>query len=130
MPRRMPRFATPNACFAVFVVLAVTMLLATPALAQCPPGFGWFQGRCRPVAPMAPPPAPIPPVAGPVKVVTANALNVRACPSVRCGVVTVVYRGQRVRVLGFDNGFHRIAIPGQGPLGWASARFLSGPVGY
>jgi hypothetical protein len=101
--------------------LALAVLLALPAFAQCPPGTAWFQGRCRPVFPES----STPPTQGRMMEVTASALNMRSCPSLRCAVVDVLRNGERVEVLGYDNGFSRVTIPETSITGWVSDRYLA-----
>lgn len=93
---------------------------------QCPFGTEWRRGRCRPIRQYVPPPVVVPKQgAGRVfKTVSASTLNVRQCASRACGVVAVIHRGQRVRILGFESGYYYIRIPQTGITGWSSARFL------
>lgn len=123
----------------LFVLLATVALVVAPALeaaAQCPPGLVWRQGRCVPAPPPPPPPPyypppppppPQPPVVMPqgMKTVIAGTLNLRTCPGRRCPVAAVVYRGQALRVEGFERGYFYVRVPGSNITGWASARFLS-----
>ena len=101
------------------LVLICSMVL--PAHAQCPPGTAWFKGRCRPVYPESSAPA----TQGHMMEVTASALNMRSCPSLRCAVVDVLPRGAVVESLGNDNGFARITVPSTGVTGWVSDRYLA-----
>ena len=68
-----------------------------------------------------------PPPAGYVRVVGADSVNVRACPSPNCEVRTVVYRGQALRVYEYQNGWARIVVSDSGVPGWMDARYLRMP---
>lgn len=68
-----------------------------------------------------------PPPAGYVRVVGADSVNVRACPSPACEVRTVVYRAQAVRVYEYQNGWARIVVSDSGASGWMDARYLRMP---
>ncbi|EFL52749.1 SH3 type 3 domain protein [Solidesulfovibrio fructosivorans JJ]] len=68
-----------------------------------------------------------PPPAGYVRVVGADSVNVRVCPSPGCDVRTVVYRGQAVRVYEYQNGWARIVVSDSGVPGWMDARYLRMP---
>lgn len=105
----------------LLVALVSVICLALPAAAQCPPGQAWFKGKCRPVFPEGSAPTP----QGRMMVVTATALNMRSCPSLRCGVVGVLHNGQVVEVFGSDNGFSRVTVPDTGATGWTSDRYLA-----
>ena len=74
-----------------------------------------------------PPYLPPPPPAGYGRVVTVNAVNLRACPSAQCEVLTVLYRGQGVVVYEYNNGWARVVVAGSGIRGWMDARFLGMP---
>ena len=67
-----------------------------------------------------------PPPAGYVRSVSVESVYVRSCPAVSCDVRTVVYRGQRVRVYEYDNGWARVSTLDSGATGWMDARYLSG----
>ena len=68
-----------------------------------------------------------PPPAGYVRVVGADSVNVRTCPSPGCDVRTVVYRGQALRVYEYQNGWARIVVSDSGVPGWIDARYLRMP---
>lgn len=68
-----------------------------------------------------------PPPAGYIRVVGADSVNVRACPSPQCEVRTVVYRGQGLRVYEYQNGWARIVVADSGVAGWMDARYLRMP---
>ena len=68
-----------------------------------------------------------PPPAGYLRIVGADAVNVRACPSPACEVRTVVYRSQGVRVYEYQNGWARIVVSDSGVPGWMDARYLRMP---
>ncbi len=68
-----------------------------------------------------------PPPAGYLRVVGAETVNVRTCPSPSCDVRTVAYRGQTVRVYEYQNGWARIVIVDSGAPGWIDARYLRMP---
>jgi len=68
-----------------------------------------------------------PPPAGYVRVVGAETVNVRSCPTPSCEVRTVVYRGQAVRVYEYQNGWARIVVVDSGAQGWIDARYLRMP---
>ncbi|MEA4856967.1 SH3 domain-containing protein [Solidesulfovibrio sp.] len=68
-----------------------------------------------------------PPPAGYIRVVGADSVNVRACPSPQCEVRTVVYRGQGLRVYEYQNGWARIVVSDSGVSGWMDARYLRMP---
>ncbi|MFW5734502.1 MAG: SH3 domain-containing protein [Oceanidesulfovibrio sp.] len=113
---------TASHAIAVLVFLvAFTAAGAATTLAQCPPGTAWFKGRCRPVFPESSTPS----TQGRMMEVTASTLNMRSCPSLRCGVVDVLHNGAVVEVLGNDSGFSRITVPGTGETGWVSDRYLT-----
>jgi hypothetical protein len=73
------------------------------------------------------PPYTPPPPAGYARVVTADTVNVRVCPSARCEVRTVVYRGQGVIVYEYNSGWARVVVSDSGIGGWMDARFLRLP---
>lgn len=68
-----------------------------------------------------------PPPTGYVRVVGADAVNVRACPAVGCEVVAVAYRGQGLRVYEYQNGWARVVLSDSGAAGWMDARYLRMP---
>ena len=70
---------------------------------------------------------PPPPPAGYVRIVGADSVNVRTCPSPACDVRTVVYRGQSLRVYEYQDGWARIMVIDSGVVGWMDARFLRMP---
>lgn len=107
--------------FRLVAALALLLLVLTgEALAQCPPGHVWRKGYCVPVAP---PVVVAPPVL--FKTVTSRTLYIRSCPRKQCPVITTVFRGQQLRVEGFENGFHFVRVPGTPIEGWAFARHLA-----
>lgn len=55
--------------------------------------------------------------AGPRATVRVSALNVRAAPSLRAGIVTAVSRGTAVALRGHANGWYRVALL-SGAVGW------------
>ena len=76
------------------------------------------------------------------RIVDTYALNVRACPSRRCRGLDTIYRGDRVRVFEYRNGWARISpyFSGRRAVGyhdgygrrepranWVAARFLETP---
>lgn len=71
-------------------------------------------------APSAPPPAPTTATG----IVTANALNVRSGPGLGYWVITGVYGGQQVTVLGRSANGGWLKISFGGYTGWASASFI------
>ena len=68
-----------------------------------------------------------PPPAGYLRIVAADSVNVRVCPSPACEVRTVVYRSQAVRVYEYQNGWARIVVSDSGVPGWMDARYLRMP---
>ncbi|MHC1712643.1 MAG: SH3 domain-containing protein [Solidesulfovibrio sp.] len=68
-----------------------------------------------------------PPPSGHARVVGADSVNVRACPSPSCEVRTVAYRGQGLRVYEYQNGWARIVLSDSGVSGWIDARYLRMP---
>lgn len=73
------------------------------------------------------PPYTPPPPAGYARVVTVNSVNLRACPSPQCEILTVLYLGQTVIVYEYNNGWARVVVSGSGVRGWMDARFLRLP---
>jgi hypothetical protein len=70
---------------------------------------------------------PPPPPSGYVRVVGADTVNVRVCPSPSCEVRTVVYRGESLRVYEYQNGWARVVVTDSGSSGWMDARYLRIP---
>lgn len=69
-----------------------------------------------------------PPPGSEHRVVTVNAVNLRACPSARCEVLSVLYRGDRVTVHEYSNNWARVTVPRSGGLaGWMDASLLGMP---
>ena len=56
--------------------------------------------------------------------VTASRLNIRACPSLQCDVVTVAARGELVQALELRNTWVRVVHEKTGIQGWVSAEYL------
>lgn len=68
-----------------------------------------------------------PPPTGYVRVVGADSVNMRSCPSPACDVVAVAHRGQTTRVYEYQNGWARVMLSDSGVVGWMDARYLRMP---
>lgn len=65
-----------------------------------------------------------PPPAGYVRVVAAESLHVRTCPSVKCEASAVVYNGQALQVYEYQGNWARVSVIDSGVLGWVQAKYL------
>lgn len=68
---------------------------------------------------------PPPPQGYDRQVVNTDSLNVRSCASSECDVVTVIHRGQWVRVYEYRSGWARIRVRDSGVEGWSDSRYIS-----
>jgi len=68
-----------------------------------------------------------PPPAGYVRVVAAESLHVRTCPSEKCEARTVVYNGQALQVYEYQGNWARVVVLDSGVPGWVEARYLRLP---
>jgi hypothetical protein len=68
-----------------------------------------------------------PPPHGYVRVVGADSVNLRVCPSPACEVVAVTRRGQSLRVYEYQNGWARVVLSDSSVAGWMDARYLAMP---
>lgn len=57
-------------------------------------------------------------------IVTARALNMRSCPSLKCTVLTVLPKGQRLRVLEIGDGWTKVLLERRGLEGWVFNRYI------
>ncbi|THB67382.1 MAG: SH3 domain-containing protein [Desulfovibrio sp.] len=67
---------------------------------------------------------PPPPSGYDRQVVDTDSLNVRSCPSMECDVVTVVHRGQWVRVYEYRDGWARVKVRDTNVEGWCASQYL------
>lgn len=56
--------------------------------------------------------------------VTARALNMRSCPSLKCSVLTVLPKGQHLRVLELGEGWTKVLLEERGLKGWVYERYI------
>ncbi len=56
--------------------------------------------------------------------VTARALNMRSCPALSCGVLTVLPKGQDLRVLEVGDAWTKVLLDQQNLSGWVYNRYI------
>lgn len=56
--------------------------------------------------------------------VTASALNLRSCPSLKCTVLTVLPQGQKLRVLQIEGGWTKVRLEQTRTQGWVYNRYI------
>jgi hypothetical protein len=93
-------------------------------LAGCEPSFYGGGPKPAPLPPPAPP-APPPQVTRPLFYVTANRLNLRACPGMDCPKISVLERNEEVEKVGESEDWSQIRVKRDGRLGWVNTRYLS-----
>ncbi|WP_176630852.1 SH3 domain-containing protein [Desulfolutivibrio sulfoxidireducens] len=53
-----------------------------------------------------------------------SSVNLRTCPTTRCGVIMTLRPGDNVRVLGYDGSWANVVVIGPEVEGWMSGNYL------
>ncbi|MFP5257617.1 MAG: SH3 domain-containing protein [Acidobacteriota bacterium] len=87
----------------------------------CPEGYYYSPGYgCVPAA------GPIAVPGGPVyAVVNTDGLSLRACGSMKCGIINSLNAGEQVQVLGQEDGWTHVWAFTRNQEGWVATRFLN-----
>jgi len=61
---------------------------------------------------------------GNAQVIDTDTLNLRSCPSTDCSVLTVLRRGEKLKVLDYHNSWAKVWFPPMKMEGWVGSQYL------